>query len=341
MTQPSAKKPPAPSIRRLTDLWTVLGKDRPLYAASIGVQGLVAALQYVVPLVPQSVMDTVFAQPGRTAQRSASGSWGTMGGAERVREHLWIPATVIGAAALLAAFLAVLRGRMTARAAQRSVRRLRERVHRHLLRLPCSYFDRTESGDLLQRCTSDVDTVQNLLSNQVAEMGRSVLLLLLAVPLMLSIDTGVALVSVALVVPIVLFAIFYFRVVVEFRTKDEAEGRLTARSQENITGIRVVRVWPPGVRAPGVPRAQRRAPGGGHRAVPRLCALLEPERRHLLLRAAAGAGGGHVARGARHAGRWRVLLLPVCVQHVHLAHSHAGPHAGRPGQGPGGAGAPA
>ena len=244
MTQPSTTKQPAPSIRRLTDLWTVLGKDRPLYAASIGVQGLVAALQYVVPLVPQSVMDTVFAQPGRTAPAISRWIMETMGGADRVRQHLWIPATVIGAAALVAAFLAVLRGRMTARAAQRSVRRLRQRVHHHLLRLPCSYFDRTESGDLLQRCTSDVETVQNLLSNQVAEMGRSVLLLLLAVPLMLSIDTGMALVSVALVIPIVLFAVFYFRVVsVKFRTKDEAEGRLTARAQENITGIRVVRAF--------------------------------------------------------------------------------------------------
>lgn len=243
MTPPTAKPTPTPSIRRLADLWTVLGKDRPLYAAAIGVQGVVAALQYVVPLVPQSVMDVVFAT-GKQAPALSQGVTDMLGGREYLRTHLWVAGAVIAAAALAAAVLAIVRGRMTVRASQRSARRLRERVHAHLLRLPCTYFDRVESGDLLQRCTSDVDTVQNLLSNQITEMGRSVLLVALAIPLMLAIDVGMAFASLVLVVPIVLFAVLYFRVVSRrFRIKDEAEARLTARAQENITGIRVVRAF--------------------------------------------------------------------------------------------------
>jgi ATP-binding cassette subfamily B protein len=244
VTPPAAKPVPAPSIRRLADLWTVLGRDRPLYAAAIGVQGVVAALQYVVPLVPQSVMDVVFATGAKPAPELSRVVTDMLGGAAHLREHLWVAGLVIAVAALAAAALAIVRGRMTVRASQRSARRLRERVHAHLLRLPCSYFDRVESGDLLQRCTSDVDTVQNLLSNQITEMGRSILLVVIAIPLMLAIDPGMALASLALVVPIVLFAVLYFRVVSRrFRAKDEAEGRLTARAQENITGIRVVRAF--------------------------------------------------------------------------------------------------
>jgi ATP-binding cassette subfamily B protein len=236
--------PPAPKIRRLADLWTVLGADRPLYAAAIAVQGLVAALQYVVPLVPQSVMDVVFGSDQRSPAALSRAVTQALGGQEFLRGHLWFAGLVITAAAACAALLSVLRGRMTARASQRSMRRLRQRVHAHLIRLPVSYFDKAESGDLLQRCTSDVDTVQNLLANQVAEMGRSVLLVVLAVPLMLAIDWSMALISLALVVPIVTFAVLYFRVVSRrFRFKDEAEGRLTARAQENITGIRVVRAF--------------------------------------------------------------------------------------------------
>jgi ATP-binding cassette subfamily B protein len=205
---------------------------------------MVAALQYVVPLVPQSVMDVVFAKG--SVEAPALSRWVTklLGGSEFLGAHLWVAALVIAAAAVLAACLSVMRGWMTARASQRSARRLRERVHAHLIRLPVAYFDRVESGDLLQRCTSDVDTVQNLLSNQIAEMGRSVLLVLLAVPLMLALDVQMAAVSLALVVPIVAFAVLYFRVVSRrFRLKDEAEARLTARAQENITGIRVVRAF--------------------------------------------------------------------------------------------------
>ncbi len=208
-------------------------------------QALVAALQYVVPLVPQSVMDVVFSgASSKPAPELSQKVTALLGGPAFLREHLWVAGVAIAAAAVVAAVFAIIRGRMTARASQRSAKRLRERVHAHLIRLPCRYFDKHESGDLLQRCTSDVDTVQNLLSNQIAEMGRSVLLVLLAIPLMLAIDVNMALVSLVLVIPIVVFAVLYFRIVSQrFRTKDEAEGRLTARAQENITGIRVVRAF--------------------------------------------------------------------------------------------------
>ncbi len=234
----------APALSRLADLWTVLGTDRPLYAGAIAVQGAAAACQYVVPLVPQATIDAVFTSDGAHPSALSRTIVGWLGGEEFVRGHLWAPAVAIAVAAALSGVLSVARGRMTARASQRSVRRLRERVHVRLMRLPCSFFDKQESGDLLQRCTSDVDTVQNLLANQLVEMGRAIMLLALAVPLMLMIDWKMALISTALVIPVVAFAALYFRTVsVRFRTKDEAEGRLTARTQENITGIRVVRAF--------------------------------------------------------------------------------------------------
>jgi ATP-binding cassette subfamily B protein len=106
------------------------------------------------------------------------------------------------------------------------------------------FFDANESGDLLQRATSDVDTVQNVLANQIAEMGRAILLLLIAIPLMFAIDWRMAIASTVLAIPVVAFAGLYFRTVSDrFRTKDEAEGRLTAKAQENIAGIRVVRAF--------------------------------------------------------------------------------------------------
>jgi ATP-binding cassette subfamily B protein len=167
-----------------------------------------------------------------------------LGGAEVVRADLWKPGVVIAVAAVAAGLLNILRGWMTARAAQRSVRRLRERVHARLVRLPVPFFDANESGDLLQRATSDVDTVQNVLANQIAEMGRAILLLLIAIPLMFAIDWRMAIASTVLAIPVVAFAGLYFRTVSDrFRTKDEAEGRLTAKAQENIAGIRVVRAF--------------------------------------------------------------------------------------------------
>ena len=238
------KRKPSFALGRLGDLWIVLGTDRPLYAGAIAVQALAATFSYVVPLVPQAVIDGVFSAPGTRMGAMSARIIEKLGGAEVVRADLWKPGVVIAVAAVAAGLLNVLRGWMTARAAQRSVRRLRERVHARLVRLPVPFFDANESGDLLQRATSDVDTVQNVLANQIAEMGRAILLLLIAIPLMFAIDWRMAIASTVLAIPVVAFAGLYFRTVSDrFRTKDEAEGRLTAKAQENIAGIRVVRAF--------------------------------------------------------------------------------------------------
>ncbi len=235
---------PGRALARLGELWRILGPDRPLYAVAISLQGLAAACQYVVPLVPQAVIDGVLSAGGEPVGKVSAQALAWLGGPDAVRESPWRPAAAIAAAAVLSGALTVVRGRMMAVAAQRSVRRLRERVHARLVRLPVRFFDRNESGDLLQRCTSDVDTVQNILANQLAEMGRSVLLLAIAVPLMFAIDWRMAIASTALAIPVIAFAGLYFRTVSDrFRAKDEAEGRLTAKAQENVAGIRVVRAF--------------------------------------------------------------------------------------------------
>ncbi|MFM7799964.1 MAG: ABC transporter ATP-binding protein [Planctomycetota bacterium] len=207
-------------------------------------QAAAAACQYVVPLVPQAVIDGVFAPGAEGPGPVARAVLASLGGADAVRAEPWRPAAAIAAAAVAAGVLTVLRGRMMAVAAQRAVRRLRERVHARLVRLPVAFFDRHESGDLLQRATSDVDTVQGILASQLGEMGRSLLLLAIAVPLMAAIDWRMAIASTVLAIPVIAFAGLYFRTVSErFRAKDEAEGRLTARAQENVAGIRVVRAF--------------------------------------------------------------------------------------------------
>jgi hypothetical protein len=60
----STPRTPTFALRRLGEFWRILGPDRPLYAAAIGVQALAAACQYVVPLVPQAVIDGVFSPEG-------------------------------------------------------------------------------------------------------------------------------------------------------------------------------------------------------------------------------------------------------------------------------------
>jgi ATP-binding cassette subfamily B protein len=113
-----------------------------------------------------------------------------------------------------------------------------------LQRLPCRYFDRTETGDLVQRCTSDVETLHRFLSLQFVEIGRALLLLLTVVPILFLMNWQLAFVALAGAPLVVGFSIIFFmRIQPTFRSMDEAEGKMTTVLQENLTGIRVVKAF--------------------------------------------------------------------------------------------------
>lgn len=145
--------------------------------------------------------------------------------------------------ALSGAFL-YLQGRWAAQAAENLALRVRERLYDHLQHLPASYHDRADAGDLVQRCSSDVETVRSFLATQVVVIGRSILLVALALPVMLAMNLRMTLWSLLLFPPILVLAVVFFgRVRSKFLEVDEAEGRMTSVLQENLSGIRVVRAF--------------------------------------------------------------------------------------------------
>jgi ATP-binding cassette, subfamily B, bacterial len=136
------------------------------------------------------------------------------------------------------------RGKWTAEASESIVRSLRHELYQHLERLPCVYHDKSDTGDLVQRCSSDVETLRVFLATQVVEIARVALFFLVAMPIMFSQDFRMSLLSLSLVPVIVIVAILFFRKVRGlFQKVDEAEGKLTTVLQENLTGIRVVRAF--------------------------------------------------------------------------------------------------
>jgi len=156
-----------------------------------------------------------------------------------------IPAAIgILAFNVLHGFFTYLRGRWSAQASESIVRRLRHRLYEHLERLPCTFHDQADTGDLVQRCSSDVETVRVFMAVQVVEVARVTLFLLVAIPIMLWQDLRMTVLTLAVVPVIVFFAVRFFRKVRHlFEQVDRAEGRLTTVLQENLTGIRIVRAF--------------------------------------------------------------------------------------------------
>ena len=229
---------------RLHTIWTLLEGQRLRYAGALLSLIVASMLLYAVPIVPQVVLDAVLTDDVREGSLPERVGLWALGGRAFLAENLWVAALAVIGLTTLAAIATYFRGRWVAIAAESVVCRLRDRLHNHLNQLPCRWYDQAETGDILQRCTSDVDTLRNFLAMQVIEIGRAIAMMIIPLPIMLLMDVRMTLASVVVLPLIIGSAVYFFgRVKSVFREKDEAEGRLTACVNENLTGIRVVRAF--------------------------------------------------------------------------------------------------
>lgn len=227
----------------LRPLWQLMQGSRARYAAAIASLVVASSFLYLAPLIPQIVIDGVLV-PDPAAGPLVQWGVAVMGGADSIAANLWLPGLLIAAITGVAGLFTYLRGRWTAQATEAITRRLRDRLYDHLQRLPCRYFDDAETGDLVQRCTSDVETVRMFLAEHVVQMGRALIMFFVPLPLLWFIDPTMTLVSMVLVPVILGFSsLFFLRMRTAFKAADEAEGKLTANVQENLSGIRVVRAF--------------------------------------------------------------------------------------------------
>lgn len=224
-------------------LWQQMRGFRGKYTWAIAALFVFTAINYITPLIASATIDFALSQKPNDSPLTTR-IIALMGGADFVKERLWFPALLMLLLTMIAGGFSYLKGRFAAEASDGIARRLKDRLYDHLQRLPARYHDRAETGDLIQRCTSDVETLRLALAAQVVDISNAILLLLTALPIMILLDERMTLVSFALVVPIILFGYVYIGKVKHlFSEVAESEGQVTRVVQENLTGLRVVRAF--------------------------------------------------------------------------------------------------
>ncbi len=172
-------------------------------------------------------------------------SWiDAIGGREMLRSHIVICAGVSLAFAVIAG-LANYSYRMNlTRACEGTIARVRDALFAHIQRLPYAWHNANQTGDIIQRCTQDVDLIRNFVSDQLMGCIRTVLLIAVSLVLMFSMNVQLALIVLAFV-PFVMSSSLVFFVIEgkRFQKADETEGQFMALVQENLTGVRVVRAF--------------------------------------------------------------------------------------------------
>jgi ATP-binding cassette subfamily B protein len=225
-------------------LWQLMEGHRLLYLAAVGALLLSVIFSYIVPLVGRTIIDLVLSDKTEGSEALTGYLLQLMGGSAYLKENLWIGAIAITLFAACGGIFSYFKGKWSAMASDDIAFQLKNRLYDHLQHVPTKYHDKADTGDLVQRCTSDVETIRMSLSSHIVSISNAFILMFLAIPLMYSLDPRMTAVSFSLLLPIILFGFFYFQWVKRvFREADEAEGKLTAVIQENLTGIRVVRAF--------------------------------------------------------------------------------------------------
>lgn len=229
---------------RFKMLYSFIKGFRLLYILAVIFTMLAIVFNYLMPQIIKVVVDSVIGSEPFKLPAFITGFINDRGGRDMLRDNLiWCAAAALGLAVLSGIFTYLYRLCM-AKAAEGTIRKMRDHLYGHIQKLPYSWHVKNQTGDIIQRCTSDVETIKNFLLLQFIEMARTVFLLAFSLSLMFMMNLKLSLVALAFIPVVIAYSgIFFKKIADRFKYADEAEGALSAMVQENFTGVRVVRAF--------------------------------------------------------------------------------------------------
>ena len=224
-------------------LYFLRGSKR-YFIISIVCISLVNLLSLLIPRVVSFVVDTLITGKETELPKFVADFIENMGGAIYLRENLYLIAIFLVVIGVLSAIFNYLYRYYNTKGAETLVETMRNDIFAHIGKLPFSWHTKNQTGDIIQRCTSDVDAVKQFVSTQLTEVFRTVLLVAFSLYFMFSISVKLALIALVLIPINVAYSIYgHKRMGKIFEEADVEEGKLSAVVQENLTGVRVVRAF--------------------------------------------------------------------------------------------------
>ncbi|MFP4477882.1 MAG: ABC transporter ATP-binding protein [Candidatus Izemoplasmatales bacterium] len=198
-------------------------------------------LRTIVPLFGQHIIDVILEgdKPSKLPEILAN-----LLIVESVWHQLLLAAALIVATALVRSIFIFTRRYINGIYAERTAYRLRNNLYRHLQDADYGFHSHSETGDLIQRCTTDVEMYKRFVSEQVVEVGRLIFLVGLSIWQMSRLNLNMTFISLIIAPILFITAIFYFRKVEKmFHVIEDNEAKMTTHVQENVSGARVVKAF--------------------------------------------------------------------------------------------------
>jgi subfamily B ATP-binding cassette protein MsbA len=155
----------------------------------------------------------------------------------------WI-ALAVGVSTLVQGITGFALSQILGVAAQRAITEMRKRVQAHIERLPISYFDSTQSGQLISRIMSDAEGIRNLVGTGLGQILGSLVTATIAIGVLFYINWKL---TVATMVVLLIFGgalLYAFKKLRPiFRERNVINAEVTGRLGESLGGIRVVKSY--------------------------------------------------------------------------------------------------
>lgn len=240
-------------MKRLQKLFAILHQWKPYYIMAALLLIVSTFARVLEPKVLQLAIDgviTYFKNPeaGTPTANDGVAQWLYTILPNLSVASLW---SVLIAVGLLYLGIALVRGlsmfvssALAAFATEKAIKRLRDNLFAHIQRLPLGFHSKLKTGETIQRCTGDVDTIREFINTQVVELILMSSIFVMAFYMMSIVHLTYALIAIALVPAIVITSWLFFRYEQKvWKAHEEEQDKLTAMAEENLSGIRVVQAF--------------------------------------------------------------------------------------------------
>ncbi|MBQ7173413.1 MAG: ABC transporter ATP-binding protein [Clostridia bacterium] len=225
-------------------LWRFLRGSKAYFILGVTFAVIGSLFELIIPRITGYTVDSVIGQGDGKISSFAANIINRLGGAEALRDNLFVVALAIATLGLLAALCKYLFRVSNAKGAETLVKNMHNMIFAHIQSLPFSWHMKNRTGDIIQRCTSDTNTVKRFVADQLTTVVRATIRLGLSLAFMISTNAKLSIIPIV-IIPIIIGYSTYFhnRIAKHFLTCDENEGILSNIAQENLTGVRVVRAF--------------------------------------------------------------------------------------------------
>lgn len=213
------------------------------FTVSIIASLLITLINMIIPKIVSVTVDSVIGDKAidSTAVRSVTELFG---GINVLKSNIWIPAAIVVSLGIISALFRYSNVYFNSKGAEKLSETMRNRLFEKIEHLPFDWHMKNKTGDIIQRCTSDTETIRTFIADQLTEVFKIIIIIVLALVFLFSVSAPIAIIALVSVPVIIGYSfIFYRKISSRFAECDENEGVLSAIAQENLTGVRVVRAF--------------------------------------------------------------------------------------------------